>query len=50
MLQTSMIGTVREVASRDGTTKAVLHVWYRGEERLGAAYGTLAFDPASTTM
>ena len=40
----------REVASRDGTTKAVLHVWYRGEERLGAAYGTLAFDPASTTM
>ena len=36
----------REVASRDGTTKAVLHVWYRGEQRLGAAYGTLAFDPA----
>ncbi len=36
----------REVASRDGTTKAVLHIWYRGEERLGAAYGVLAFDPA----
>ena len=36
----------REVASRDGTTKAVLHVWYRGEQRLGAAYGTLTFDPA----
>ena len=35
----------REVASRDGTTKAVLHVWYRGEQRLGAAYGTLTFDP-----
>ena len=36
----------REVASRDGTIKAVLHTWYRGEERLGAAYGALAFDPA----
>ncbi len=36
----------REVVSRDGATKAVLHVWYRGEERLGALYGTLAFDPA----
>ncbi len=35
----------REVASRDGTTKAVLHIWYRGEQRLGAAYGTLTFDP-----
>ena len=36
----------REVVSRDGATKAVLHIWYRGEERLGAVYGTLAFDPA----
>lgn len=36
----------REVASRDGTIKAVLHIWYRGEQRLGAAYGVLAFDPA----
>ena len=35
----------REVASLDGTTKAVLHIWYRGEERLGALYGTVAFDP-----
>lgn len=35
----------REVASRDGTTKAALHIWYRGEERLGALYGTLTFDP-----
>ena len=35
----------REVASRDGTMKAVLHIWYRGEERLGAAYGVLAFEP-----
>ena len=36
----------REVASRDGTLKAVLHIWYRGEQRLGAAYGALAFEPA----
>ena len=36
----------REVVSRDGTLKAVLHVWYRGEQRLGAAYGALAFEPA----
>ena len=35
----------REVASVDGSVKAVLHIWYRGEERLGALYGTLAFDP-----
>ena len=35
----------REVASLDGTTKAVLHIWYRGEERLGALYGTVTFDP-----
>ena len=36
----------REVVSRDGTIKAVLHIWYRGEQRLGAAYGALAFKPA----
>ena len=36
----------REVASLDGSTKAVLHIWYRGEERLGAVYGTLSFDPS----
>ena len=36
----------REVVSRDGTMKAVLHIWYRGEQRLGAAYGALAFEPA----
>ena len=36
----------REVASLDGSTKAVLHIWYRGEERLGALYGILAFEPA----
>ena len=36
----------REVVSRDGAMKAVLHIWYRGEQRLGAAYGALAFQPA----
>ena len=36
----------REVASADGALKAVLHIWYRGEQRLGAVYGTMAFDPA----
>ncbi len=36
----------REVVSLDGTTKAVLHIWYRGEQRLGATYGTLTFEPA----
>ena len=35
----------REVASGDGATKAVLHIWYRGEQRLGAVYGTMTFDP-----
>ncbi len=35
----------REVASVDGSVKAVLHIWYRGEQRLGAVYGTMAFDP-----
>ena len=35
----------REVASADGALKAVLHIWYRGEQRLGAVYGTMAFDP-----
>ncbi len=36
----------REVASLDGVLKAVLYLWYRGEQRLGAVYGTLQFDPA----
>ncbi|MCY4664035.1 MAG: hypothetical protein OXC00_05160, partial [Acidimicrobiaceae bacterium] len=36
----------REVVSRDGSLKAVLHIWYQGEQRLGAVYGTMAFDPA----
>ena len=35
----------REVASGDGTRKAVLHMWYRGEQRVGTAHGTLTFHP-----
>lgn len=33
----------REVASGDGTLKAVLHTWYRGGERVGVQFGVLAF-------
>ena len=36
----------REVASRNGIDKAVLNTWYRGEQRLGAAHGSLHFEPA----
>jgi len=35
----------REVALLNGTAKAVLHTWYRGEQCVGATYGTLSFDP-----
>lgn len=34
----------REVASHDGSSKAVLHTWYRGGQRIGAAYGVLGFS------
>ena len=33
----------REVASHDGSHKAVLHVWYHGGQRVGAAHGVLHF-------
>ena len=36
----------REVATRDGTRKAVLHHWYRGQERVGTEYGVLELEPA----
>ncbi len=39
----------REVACVDGTKKAVLHVWYRGDNRLGASYGILDFQPKETS-
>ena len=35
----------REVATRDGTCKAVLHLWFRGQERIGAEWGALSFEP-----
>ena len=33
----------REVAARDGSVKAVVHSWYRGEEHLGFTCGALKF-------
>ena len=33
----------REVISHDGTTKAVVHNWYRGGQRVGVQYGVLSF-------
>ncbi len=36
----------REVVRRDGACKGVLHVWYRGGARIGAAFGVLDFAPA----
>ncbi|MCQ3813933.1 MAG: hypothetical protein KTU85_05885 [Acidimicrobiia bacterium] len=40
----------REAVALDGTMKAVLHTWCRGEERVGATHGNLSFTPGSTTM
>ena len=33
----------REVISHDGTTKAVVHNWYRGGERVGVQFGVLRY-------
>lgn len=38
----------REVTCVDGTKKAVLFVWYRGDNRLGASYGILDFQSKET--
>lgn len=35
----------REVARRDGSSKGVLHMWYRGGTRVGVAHGVLEFAP-----
>jgi len=35
----------REVARRDGSSKGVLHMWYRGGIRVGVAHGVLEFAP-----
>ncbi len=34
----------REVVAHDGSHKAVLHTWYRGRQRVGVAFGVLAFS------
>lgn len=35
----------REVAAHDGSQKAVVRLWYRGGERVGAEFGVLRFTP-----
>ena len=35
----------REVSTNDGQTKAILHTWYRGGQRIGAQQGFLNFIP-----
>ncbi len=37
----------REIVTSDGTTKAVLHNWYRGGQRVGSQQGILHFYPAN---
>ncbi len=37
----------REVVTHDGGRKAVLHVWYRGGERVGIQFGVLQFQAGS---
>ena len=37
----------REIVTNDGTTKAVLHNWYRGGQRIGSQQGILQFNPAN---
>jgi len=37
----------REIVTNDGTTKAVLHNWYRGGQRIGSQQGILNFHPAN---
>lgn len=37
----------REVVTRCGTLKGVLHAWYLGGSRIGTSYGTLEFTPSS---
>ena len=36
----------RDVATLDGTRKAVVQHWYRGGERIGTQFGVLEFEPA----
>lgn len=36
----------REVASQDGTVKAIIQNWYQGETRVAVDVGVLSFEPA----
>lgn len=38
----------REVVSADGAYKAMVNIWYRGEDRLGYEWGLLKFRPLAT--
>ncbi len=38
----------REIVTSDGTTKAILHNWYRGGQRVGSQQGILHFTPANS--
>lgn len=42
-LQAQLRAWRREVVTHDGSRKAVLHMWYRGGERIGIEYGILEF-------
>ncbi len=37
----------REVSTNDGQSKAVLHTWYRGGQRVGAQQGVIHFTPTA---
>ena len=37
----------REIATNDGTTKAVLYNWYHGGKRVGSQQGVLYFEPTN---
>ncbi len=36
----------REVVTHEGDQKVVVHLWYRGGQRIGAQFGILRFEPA----
>ncbi|MEJ5224790.1 MAG: hypothetical protein WHV44_10080 [Anaerolineales bacterium] len=37
----------REVVTHEGDQKAVVHLWYRGGQRIGAQFGILTFEPGA---
>lgn len=38
----------REVVTSDSLAKAIVHIWYRGDERLGYQFGLLTFTDSSS--